>query len=112
MEEARLPTALWVEVHVRRLANDGIPYYITHTGAHAGGMVLLKLNGIEKGCRVLIQQRSLDGVLGWANALKDEIIEEKKADDYIQRAISRDPDLWVIEVEDRQMQNPFEGKMI
>ena len=71
-------------------------------------MVLLKLNGLEKGCRLLTQQRDLDGVLGWADATKDEILDEKKADDYIRRAIARDPDLWVIEIEDRAMANPFD----
>ncbi|MCE7886219.1 MAG: DUF1491 family protein [Alphaproteobacteria bacterium PRO2] len=108
MDDARLPTALWVEGNLRRLAQEGIPYYIANTGAHAGGMVLLKINGLEKGCRVLIQQRDLDGILGWADATKDKILDEKKADDYISRAVSRDPDLWVIETEDRQMRNPFE----
>jgi hypothetical protein len=47
MDDARLPTALWVEVHLRRLTQEGIPYYIANTGAHAGGMVLLKINGLE-----------------------------------------------------------------
>ena len=40
------------------------------------------------------------------------IVEEQKADDYIRRSISRDPDLWVIEIEDPAMHNPFEGKII
>lgn len=110
MDDSRLPTALWVEAHLRRLGQQAIPYYIANTGAYAGGMVLLKINGLGQGCRVLIQQRDLDGILGWANATKDEILAEKKADDYISRAVSRDPDLWVIEIEDRQMQNPFETK--
>jgi hypothetical protein len=79
------------KVHLRRLTQEGIPYYIANTGAHAGGMVLLKINGLEKGCRVLIQQRNLDGILGWADATKDAILDEKKADDYISRAVSARP---------------------
>src|SRR5262245_46777256 len=110
MSDDRLPTALWVEIHLRHLDRDGIPYYIHNTGAHAGGMVMLKLNGRENGCKVLIQQRDLDGVLGWANALKDDIMEEGKADDYINRSVQRDPDVWVIEIEDRKMLNPFDDK--
>lgn len=112
MDEARLPTALWVEAHLRRLGNEGIPYYIANTGAYAGGTVVVKINGLEKGCRLLIQQRDLNGVLGWVDATKDSILEEKKADEYISRAVSRDPDLWVIETEDRRMQNPFEESKI
>jgi hypothetical protein len=111
MSDDRLPTALWVDVHLRRLGNEGIPYYIHNTGAHAAGTVMLKLNGLENGCRLLIQQRDLNGILGWTNALREQIVEEGKADDYIKRAVTRDPDVWVIEIEDRKLQNPFEGKV-
>ncbi|MBP7722567.1 MAG: DUF1491 family protein [Alphaproteobacteria bacterium] len=112
MDDTRLPTALWVEAHLRRLTQEGIPYYIANTGAYAAGTVLVKINGLEKGCRLLIQQRNLDGILGWADATKDQILEEKKADEYISRAVSRDPDIWVIETEDRRMQNPFEHPQV
>ncbi len=111
MDEPRLPTSLWVDAHLRRLANEGIPYYIINTGAYAAGTVMLKLYAPGEGCQLLIQQRDLNGVLGWANAMKEEIVEEPKADDYIKRAVSRDPDVWVIEIEDKQRRNPFEGKI-
>ena len=107
MSEARLPTALWVEAHLRRLGQEAIPYYIVQKGAYAAGTVLLKINGMENGCRLLIQQRDIEGRLGWMSALKEEILPEAKADDYIRRATARDPDLWVIEVEDRGHANPF-----
>ena len=109
MDEARLPTALLIEARLRHLDLQAIPYYIANKGAYAAGTVLLKLNGGGV-CKVLIQQRDIDGVLGWANALKEEQVDEKKADDYIRRSVSRDPDLWVIEIEDKQMRNPFEEK--
>ena len=111
-EEPRLPTALWVEVHLSRLGNDGIPYYILNTGAHSTGTVMLKLNGLENGVRLLVQQRDLNGKMGWMNAMKAEILDEKSADDYIRRALGRDPDVWVIEIEDRRHFNPFEGTII
>ena len=98
-----------MEGHLRRLNAEGIPYYITHKGAYAGGLVLLKINTIEKGCLLLVQQRDFEtNKLGWVNALAEELVEESRADEYIQRSIQRDPDLWVIEVEDRNKQNPFQ----
>ncbi len=57
------------------------------------------------------QQRDLKGELGWMTLFKGATVPETEADAYIQRAIQRDPDLWVIEVEDREKRNPFEGKV-
>lgn len=110
MDESRLPTGIWIDAHLRRLEQKAIPYYILNKGAYAGGTVLLKLNGRDKGCAALIQQRDVHGVLGWANALGKENAGEPEIDEYISRAVSRDPDLWVVEIEDREMKNPFEEK--
>lgn len=110
MSDDRLPTKLWIDAHLKVLTDTGKTYYIHNTGNHASGMVLIKINGLGEGCKVLQQQRNLDGEMGWMASFKGEIVAEKEADDYIQRAVDRDPDLWVIEIEDREMSNPFEGK--
>ena len=60
----------------------------------------------------MTQIRDMDGNLGWMNALSQERVAESDADAYIRRAVDRDPDIWVIEVEDREGKNPFEGKLI
>lgn len=108
----RLPVHLWIDAQLKPLNDKGIFYYIHQRGEKNTGTILLKLNNLEGVCGMLIQQRDFDGNLGWMNAMKKEQVEEADADAYIQRAISRDPDLWVIEIEDRDMQNPFEGNII
>lgn len=110
--EARLPVHLWVEAQLRPLNDRGIFYTIPQRGERNSGVILLKLNGLEGLCRLLIQQRGFDGKLGWMDALNKEHVDEAEADAYIARSASRDPDLWVIEIEDRNMDNPFEGNMI
>ncbi len=70
---------------------------------------MLKLNSLQGKVKLIIQERDfMTDEMTWAPALEQETVEEPEADAYIQRAISRDPDLWVIEIEDRDMQNPFE----
>lgn len=108
MDEGRLPTNLLVDACIQQLTSRATPYYLLQKGDPNSGIILLKLNGLENGCKLLIQQRDLDGVLGWENALGEDLPEEKDADDYIQRSKNRDPDLWVIEVEDRDLVNPFD----
>lgn len=111
-EDTRLPAGLWIEAQLRQLTVQAIPYYIVNKGAYYSGTVLLKLNMLENGCKILTQIRDLNGQLGWFSALKEETVAEAEADAYIRRAVERDPDVWVIEIEDRQGQNPFAGKII
>ena len=112
MSEERLPTELWVQLHLRRCSADATPVALLRRGEPERGTVLLKLNQIEAGCRILSQARDLEGRLGWLAALGGKLVPEAEADAYIARAIDRDPDLWVIEIEDRSGRNPFDGKMI
>jgi hypothetical protein len=111
MTDDRLPTSLWIEIHLRHLTTAGIPYYIHNKGAPASGTVLVKLNNRENGCVVLQQQRDLSGELGWIKLFKGQVVAEKEADAYITRAVERDPDVWAIEIEDKDLKNPFEGKI-
>lgn len=111
MSAGRLPTALWVEANLRALNEQGAGYYITQRGDHSSGVVLLKINALDGTCRLLIQQRDIDGQLGWVEALKEADVREEEADQYIARAASRDPDLWIIEIEDRERKNPFDQKL-
>lgn len=102
-EEARIPTHLWVEAEVRRLSGEGLGVYITARGDKMGGIVLQKISDLSGNCRLRGQQRDLLGKLVWIDVLQDEIVPESEADAYIKRAIERDPDLWVVEIEDRAM---------
>ncbi len=103
-----LPVHVWIDARLQPLNARGVFYYIHRRGEQNNGTILLKLNGLAGECKLLVQQRNLDGELGWVNALRKELVEEMDADSYIARSISNDPDLWVIEIEDREMNNPFE----
>ncbi|MDH5411184.1 MAG: DUF1491 family protein [Alphaproteobacteria bacterium] len=110
MDDSRIPTELWVKAHLRRLSAQGVPAVVARRGDPHGGMVILKVNRLDLGCRVLTQTRDLDGVLSWMPALKGELVPEAEADDYIARQTARDRDLWVVEVETRAGEHGFEGR--
>lgn len=112
MSEGRLRTDVWVKAHLRRCLIDGVPATLVRRGDATGGLVILKLNQLDQGCRVLSQSRDLDGRLAWLPALKGELVAEPEADAYIARAVERDPDLWVVEIEHREGWHPFEGKLL
>lgn len=108
MSDARLPTHVWLMAQVRRCSVEGMPAVVVRRGEAMGGAVMLKVYQPDAGCRLLSQMRDLDGRLGWYPAHKEDFIDERDADARIARAVGRDPDLWVVEVETRDGRNPFE----
>ena len=109
MADDRLPTGLLVEAVLAPLNARGIFYYITQKGDHGSGLLCLKINGLKGDIDILIQQRNfVSDEIEWVPALDQNPVKESEADEYIQKARQRDPDLWVIEIEDEAMQNPFD----
>ena len=110
MDDGRIPTEMWIKAHLRRLSALAIPVAVLCRGDRHGGMVILKVNRLEAGCRVLTQTRDLDGDLAWLPALGGALVPEAEADDYITRQTARDPDIWVVEIESRDGDHGFEGR--
>jgi hypothetical protein len=107
----RLPTEVTVSACLRQCSARAIPAYVLHKGAAASGTIMVKIVLPRKQCKFLNQSRDIDGNLGWMHVFDEEIVDEKRADDYISRSIQRDPDVWVVEVEDASGESPFEGKI-
>lgn len=103
-----MPTHLWVEAKIRDLSAAGVGVYVVNKGEKMGGLVLLKVSDTKGQCKILTQQRDLDGVLGWVNVFQEDVVTDKEADAYVARSLTRDPDLWVLEIEDTEMNNPFD----
>lgn len=105
----RMPTHLWVEAKIRELTAQNIGVYVTHKGERNDGIVVIKIANLRGDCKLLTQQRNIDGVLEWGNVFAEEVVTEQKADEYIRRSIDRDPDQWAIEIENPEMDNPFKN---
>jgi GMP synthase (glutamine-hydrolysing) len=110
--EARLKTGFWVQACVRRGDLEGITVTIAHKGDGDGGAVLVKLNQRELGCTVLAETRDPEGARAWIRGTGAAPVAEEEADAYIARHRQRDPDLWVVEVEDRAGRLPFDATII
>ena len=105
----RLPTGLWVTAVLRQLPARGQAGYVIQQGDDQRGTLLVRLSGRDGSCRLELQQRDLDGRLGWVPALSEAEPGPDRVDEYVARSRLRDPDLWVIEIEvpDAASTNPF-----
>jgi hypothetical protein len=112
MPEARLKSKLSVMAAIRLAQSLGLNAVIARKGDEDAGAILLKQNLLGAGFRVLTQVRSVEGKLGWMAGTGEEPVEEQAADAYIARQIDRDWDIWVVEIEDREGRNPFEGEFL
>lgn len=109
MTENRIPTELWVSGVMRQCTSRSIPAYVIHKGAAAAGTVLVKVVLGGGQCHLQSQARDIDSRLIWMDCFDDTRVEESRADDYISRQRTRDPDIWVIEIEDKSGANPFKA---
>jgi len=97
----RLTAEFWVKAHLRRCMAEAIPAVVVRRGDSSAGAVLIKLNQLEHGCTGFAASSSLDGSRVWRRATGTEPVVESEADSYIERQLGYDPDVWVLEIEDR-----------
>mgnify|MGYP003146668854 CR=1 FL=1 len=96
----RLTARLWVDAYLTRLRLADIPAFVTAHGDDTGGAVLVKLNTLDG--RASAFTRSFDLTTGDRTWVALAEGDEAEVDAAVARQRGFDPDLWVIEVEDRQ----------
>ncbi len=95
----RLTSEFWVKAYLARLRLQDIPAYVVAHGDDTGGAVLVKLSTLDGQAQLF--QRSFDLMTGERAWMVLTDGDEREVDDAIARQRRMDPDLWVIEVEER-----------
>jgi hypothetical protein len=107
-----LTTGLWVMAQVRLCDRAFIPATVVRRGDNDAGTVLLKLNRFEGGVTVYAQASSSGAEPVWSKGTGPNPVSEAEADAYIERQVKYDPDVWVLEIEDRRGQYKLDGKVV
>jgi len=97
----RLKAGIFVRALIRRAEVAGAAAYVARKGSEEAGAIFIKIAKLDGTCMVLNQARSGEGELVWARPL-GESSDEEKAAAWFERQIKYDPDLWIVEIEDRQ----------
>jgi len=112
MDEPRLKAEIWVKALIRRCGAENVPAMVVRRGDDTSGTVLVKVNGLDGTAQVYSRARRGDGTPVWVPGTGKAPAGESEADAYIERQRSFDPDLWVVEIEDRErrhfLQEPVE----
>jgi len=95
-----LSSDLWVGALIRRAEIGGANATVVRKGdARAGTVIVKAYNTSERTARLYSEAFGQDGDRLWIEPVKGS---ESELDAYIDRQHGYDPDLWVVEIEDRQ----------
>jgi hypothetical protein len=99
---SELKTDFWASALIRRAAIGGAFAGVVRKGDTDAGAVLVKVATMNGRARLYAPARRGEGERVWldlsAGALGDQ---ETEVDAYVRKRTGTDPDLWVIEVEDK-----------
>jgi hypothetical protein len=95
---ARLTAEFWVRAYLARLRLADIPAFVTAKGDATAGAVAVKVNTLDGRARALGRINDATGARLWALTAEGP---EADVDAALARARRSDPDLWIVEVEDR-----------
>jgi hypothetical protein len=110
----RLKSALWVAAYIRGCQNAGVFVAIRQRGAEEAGAIFIKINRLDARAELFgpapqsvfdeghPMDRAFTRIFGETPA-EESVVEERLA-----REMTYDPDLWIIEVEDREGRNFLE----
>jgi len=107
----RLKAGLFVRALIRRVEVAGAAAFVVRKGAEEAGAIFIKISRLDGTCTILNQARDSEGGRVWARPL-GETSDEEKASGYFERQIKYDPDLWIVEIEDRAWRSFVEDPVV
>ena len=96
----RLTSSFWVQAYIKKLNLLGVPAFVVSHGDDTAGAIIVKVNKLNGDAVLFERSFSLDKNLNqW---FKFESGDEKELDELLSRQLSRDRDLWIVEIESRE----------
>jgi hypothetical protein len=111
MTTIRLKTALWVAAYLRRCHVEGIFAVVRRRGAEEAGAVFVRISRLDGTSDLFgpAPQSAFDAAQDAARAftpcLATQTVPDADVETYLARQVKFDPDVWIVEVEDRAGRN-------
>jgi hypothetical protein len=107
----RLKSAIWVAAYIRRCNIEGAFAVVRRRGAEEAGAIFVKIARLD-GTAALFgpaPQTAFEGARPiehlFVPSFKQDFVAEAEVETRIGRELKFDPDLWLVEIEDRQGRN-------
>jgi hypothetical protein len=103
----RLKSALWVAAYLRRCQVEGLSAVVRRRGAEEAGAIFVRIDRLNGTSDLFgpAPQSAFDATGGTERAFSASFAEQPAPDasieTYLAREIKFDPDIWIVEVEDR-----------
>lgn len=97
----RLKAGIFVRALTRRAEVAGAAAFVVRMGSEEAGALIILVSKLDGGVLVLNQTRDGKGRLVWAQALGGWT-DAARARAWCDKQVKFDPDLWIVEIEDRQ----------
>jgi hypothetical protein len=103
----RLKTGIWVAAYLRRCQIEGAAAVLRRRGAEEAGAIFIKVSRLDGTADLYgpAPQSAFDEARpserAFSGALKNLPLPEADVESYLTRQFGFDPDLWIVEVEDR-----------
>jgi len=103
----RLKSGLWVSAYVRRCNVEGVFAAVRRRGAEEAGAIFIKVNRLDGSADVFgpapqsafAEEHPVDRA--FTPAMKTMPATDAESEAYLARQVRFDPDVWIIETEDR-----------
>ena len=103
----RVKSGIWVAAYVRRVYIEGAFAAVRRRGAEEAGTIFIKVARLDGTAELFgpAPQTAFDEARpsdrAFVRCLKTQPASEADAEGYLARQIKFDPDVWIVEVEDR-----------
>jgi hypothetical protein len=102
----RLRADIWVSAYLRQRAAENVPAVLRRRGAPEAGAIFVKIDRLDGHAAIYgpapqteTAARGVDRL--WMRLHRDEWIDSATAEERLRKEINFDPDLWIVEAEDR-----------
>lgn len=97
-----LKTEFWAAALIRRAQAAGASAVVARRGDADAGAVLVKVSTLDGRARLFAPARDGAGERVWLDLSSGPLgVEERAVDAHAARRAEQDPDLWIIDIEDR-----------